>query len=512
MSVFAAGIGLAGSHYAWRTDGLKWRHRLKPGGPPSVDIPPPSTLAKPDPPPKTPAHVTEDNPPAPTEDVPNRYPVTRGVSTGSTEAAECVDARDPEKRCWCDSSKKYKDCHMQHDADLQTKINTKAEAAEAAAGGAGGFPAPAKSKRAFTTLPGHYSIEELMRTPFAKTPFAEALVGHRPATRHAVSTWFFGPEKTAKEEETLRQRLKRRPEAPPELIEAAAAALADPDWTAKIADLAGGHPQAVRAWERHLLSLRRLYAYTEEASTRRTIRQEMDRLLAAACAEKQQASEKDTLSRAAKFLAWVFPKVFGGEIKAMGWSDIVMGQAVAKIRSLKCEVRKHYVKHTQLRAIHLIDREAAITRAEERAQAARDALGVLRGNDMKLSEDLVASCELLKPFESVTGFQVVAFTPEGDVGGGGGGDDGGGDDSGGGGDDGSGVSGGGGGGGGDDDICYLTFEGNGRRDALKRAFSDTGEIVMVEVREFIFPNDEVRAQVAQMVAETRKWKHVPSDQ
>ena len=65
---------------------------------------------------------------------------------------------------------------------------------------------------------------------------------------------------------------------------------------------------------------------------------------------------------------------------------------------------------------------------------------------MRLSEALIASEPALEPFRSVTGFQCVRLSEQ----------DGGG---------------------------FVTFEGNGRREALRRAFVDQPEVdIQVEVR------------------------------
>ena len=82
-------------------------------------------------------------------------------------------------------------------------------------------------------------------------------------------------------------------------------------------------------------------------------------------------------------------------------------------------------------------------------------------------------CEpLLAPFDSVTGFQVVALPAE---------------------------HGGG----------FVTFEGNGRREALARAFAEAPDVeVRVEVREYLFPDAETAAKIVRRIVRTRRWKAV----
>ena len=91
---------------------------------------------------------------------------------------------------------------------------------------------------------------------------------------------------------------------------------------------------------------------------------------------------------------------------------------------------------------------------------------------MRLSEALIASEPALEPFRSVTGFQCVQLAEQ----------DGGG---------------------------FVTFEGNGRREALRRAFADSPQVdIQVEVRLFLFPNKEVESTISRRVHRTREWKGV----
>ena len=80
--------------------------------------------------------------------------------------------------------------------------------------------------------------------------------------------------------------------------------------------------------------------------------------------------------------------------------------------------------------------------------------------------------EQLEPFRSVTGFQCVRLLEQ----------DGGG---------------------------FVTFEGNGRREALRRAFASNPEVdIQVEVRLFRFPSEDVEKTISRRVRRTREWKGV----
>ncbi len=56
---------------------------------------------------------------------------------------------------------------------------------------------------------------------------------------------------------------------------------------------------------------------------------------------------------------------------------------------------------------------------------------------------------------------------------------------------------------------YVTFEGNGRREAFKRAFDSMPEIeVLVEVRLYQFEDAETLQYIRQQVELCREWKKV----
>jgi len=198
----------------------------------------------------------------------------------------------------------------------------------------------------------------------------------------------------------------------------------------------------------------------------RTVRQEVMRLSAASAADAREAAEEDVLTQTAELLEWGVQKL--PELAELDASDLLMGKTVADIRSKSSRVEHVFIDHRELRAIHPIDRQTAEDKCDQRAESARAALPLLRANSMRLSEGLIASEEALAAFRSVTGFQVV-FMGEGEG--------------------------------------YVTFEGNGRREALKRAFGD-GDVVMVECRQYRFDADEDQETIRRRVRRVRRWKKV----
>jgi hypothetical protein len=249
---------------------------------------------------------------------------------------------------------------------------------------------------------------------------------------------------------------------------------APPDWEdlAFMLQINGDAPRI-----RQLGVLRRVYAatqgpgrdHTRLADVRRILHQEALRIEAESAAQVREADEEDVLTQAAALLEWGVQKL--PELGELDLSDLLMAKTIADIRTLHSHVERRFVDHRQLRAIHPIDRDTANEKCDARAAAARDALPVLQANSMRLSEALIASDEALRPFASVTGFQVV------DLGEGEG---------------------------------YVTFEGNGRREALSRAFGeDFG--VEVEVRLFHFPDEATAATIRRRVRRVQRWKLVTTD-
>ena len=57
---------------------------------------------------------------------------------------------------------------------------------------------------------------------------------------------------------------------------------------------------------------------------------------------------------------------------------------------------------------------------------------------------------------------------------------------------------------------YITFEGNGRRESLVRAFGgkDASIGIQVEVRLFEFKDEATRTAIAQQMERVRRWKNV----
>lgn len=249
--------------------------------------------------------------------------------------------------------------------------------------------------------------------------------------------------------------------APPAVVD-----LEPPAWEAVSASLAS--PEA----RRHLASLQRLEAVLDEATepaerveaALRVVRQEAKRLQTSAAAEAD--SDDDVLSQAANLLEWGAQKL--PELGELDVSDVLMAKAIADIRALRVRVEHRFIDHRKLRAIHPIDRATADAKCEERAAAARVALPLLEAHGNRLSEALINGEEALAAFRSVTGFQVVEI--EGGQG-------------------------------------FVTFEGNGRREALRRAFGHE-RAIDVEVRVFLFDDPAVQATIERRVQRVRRWKQV----
>lgn len=238
---------------------------------------------------------------------------------------------------------------------------------------------------------------------------------------------------------------------------------APPDWSALAETLEG---DSVRL--KQLQALERL-AHVLSGETRdradealRVVYQEALRLQTDAAAAG--GDDEDVLTQAASLLEWGAQKL--PELAELDVSDLLMAKAVADIRAQHDRVQHVFVDHRLLLAIHPIDRPTAEDKCEARAQAARDAMPLLEANGMRLSEDLIAAHDELEAFRSVTGFQVVRLPGD----------------------------------------RYVTFEGNGRREALQRALGDRP--VEVEVRHFVFDDPETARTIARRVERVRSWKNV----
>ncbi len=182
-----------------------------------------------------------------------------------------------------------------------------------------------------------------------------------------------------------------------------------------------------------------------------------------ATADAREAAEDDALSQAAALLEWGAQKL--PELGELDVSDLLMAKVIADIRATHDEVERLLVDHRSLWPIHPIDRATANDKCEQRAQAARDAQPLLEANGLELSEALVAAHDELAAFKSVTGFQVVEVDPPGH---------------------------------------YVTFEGNGRREALRRAFPDVA--LKVEVRCYRFTDPAQRRTIQRRLQRVRRWK------
>jgi len=217
----------------------------------------------------------------------------------------------------------------------------------------------------------------------------------------------------------------------------------------------------VRAWAAHALHDVAAAPTLEEA--RRRVQVHTESLALEAEAAERIAASDDALSQAAALLEWGAQKL--PELAELDLSDLLMAKAIADIRAQHDRVERVFVDHRQLLPIHPIDRQTADDKANERAEAARAARDLLATHDDRLSEALIAAHDELAAFQSVTGFQVVRV-PDG----------------------------------------YVTFEGNGRREALRRAFPD--DPIQVEVRWYRFGDEATAATIARRVDRVRRHKGV----
>lgn len=263
-----------------------------------------------------------------------------------------------------------------------------------------------------------------------------------------------GPDTTA-------PTVTEHPESPPPALPELAV---QPDWQkVQQALILRGDADRLRAVQ----ALHRVESALELSvdDAHRVIRQEVLRLGSESAAEVRTSEGDDVLSQVAELLEWGTQKL--PELAELDVSDLMMGKAIADIRSSRDRVTRVFVDHRELLAIHPIDRATAEEKCDERAEAAKAALPVLRANGMRLSEDLIAAEPALAAFQSVTGFQVIELPGQG----------------------------------------FVTFEGNGRREALQRAFGDT-EGVLVEVRRFDFDDADTARTMQRRVDRVRRWKQV----
>ncbi len=247
------------------------------------------------------------------------------------------------------------------------------------------------------------------------------------------------------------------PEPPPAPVSALDVA---PDWAALAAELAV-RPDALvqlEAWRRVALAL----STPDEA--RRVVHQEVARLRGRVTAEVN--AEDDALSQAAALLEWGAQKL--PELSQLDVSDLLMAKVIADIRAQADRVERRFIDHRRMHPIHPITRDTADDKVEARADAVRAALPALEVDGMRLSEDRIAADPALASFRSVTGFQVV------DMGGG----------------------------------RFVTFEGNGRREALQRALGDRA--LEVEARHYVFDDPTALATIRRRVDRVRRWKGIGS--
>merc|ERR1719174_2774579 len=105
----------------------------------------------------------------------------------------------------------------------------------------------------------------------------------------------------------------------------------------------------------------------------------------------------------------------------------MMGIAVGEARRSQEHIEKKFVKLNQLTPIHPIDRKEAIEKTEQQAEALVSARHIVAEANWVLEDYMCYGHEELHVFQSLSGFEAVEV-----------------------------------------DGLYITFEGNGRREALKR--------------------------------------------
>ncbi len=233
-----------------------------------------------------------------------------------------------------------------------------------------------------------------------------------------------------------------------------------PDWDA-LAERFAARGDEIRLSQ--LQTLRRLAALIEDrpkGEVRRAVHQEVMRLDTESAAAAHGDDDDDLLGKVASFFEWGVQKL--PELAAMDVPDLLLAQVVAEIRARSDSVEHLFVPHKKLVPIHPINRPSAEEKAQARADAARAAFSIIEANGMRFSEELTAGREELAAFKSVTGIQVVQL----------------------------------------EDGRYVTFEGNGRAAALVQAFPD--EDILVEVRHYLFDEEDERRRIWRHIARTRK--------
>lgn len=180
--------------------------------------------------------------------------------------------------------------------------------------------------------------------------------------------------------------------------------------------------------------------------------------------EREQRTFIDTTVAA---LRWLWQK--RGEVFQLDISDFIMGYAIAEVKGTCTYTKDLLVNLQDLAPIHPIDRKEAMEKTEERAQKFVEARHILREANWELHDYMTWQHPELAAFRSLTGFEVVEI-----------------------------------------DGKYVTFEGNGRREALQIAMTKDemkdAPPVKVEVKLYKF---EDPSHTTYWINKTRKWKKVP---
>ncbi len=171
----------------------------------------------------------------------------------------------------------------------------------------------------------------------------------------------------------------------------------------------------------------------------------------------------DALTRAATALDWGAQKL--PELADLDASDLQLARLFAEVRARRSGVEQRMIDLRRLEPLHPIDRTPAEDKVEERTEAVRQAMPLLRRCGMCLTEAMVATCDELVAFRSVTGFQAVEL-----------------------------------------DGRFVVLEGNGRREALIRAIGDQPLLVEVSVHQI--RGARANAAIRRRIREVRARKDV----
>jgi hypothetical protein len=217
----------------------------------------------------------------------------------------------------------------------------------------------------------------------------------------------------------------------------------------------------------HLVSLRRLHAvvsakHSTVNAIKATIDEELRNLVDETLAESR-GFQNDFFSSLAFFIQWAAQKI--PELSQMDRSDFVLGKTAWFVRKHNPIQVKKFFSFKQLSPIHPHTRVTSDEKQDARAIDARQARPLFEKHGMRMSEAMTDTDPALSSFQSTTRIQVVEM--------------------------GAGQ--------------YVTIEGNGRIEALKRAFKDMPPEfdLRVEVRLQVFEDEKTVNAVRKHVRDCR---------